>query len=328
LLTVTLYTREGCHLCEQAADDLETLQEEFPHHLVLLDIEQEEGLLRKYESEIPIIEIGPYRLKAPIDRQKLAMTLGAARDRAIQLEAAEDKVYRKKVARGQKITFADRFFSWFSNHYMLIFNLFILIYVGLPFLAPVMQHEGFTTPARITYKVYSKLCHQLAFRSWFLYGEQIAYPRATASIEGLTPYGEATGLDPNDLQTARDFIGNEHLGYKVAFCQRDVAIYGGMLLFGLIFAPFKRKIKPLPIWAWILIGIAPIGLDGVSQIISQLHILEFIPYRESTPLLRTLTGFLFGSSTAWFGYPVIEESMVETRKIISVKFAALSMREN
>jgi peptidoglycan/LPS O-acetylase OafA/YrhL len=49
--------------------------------------------------------------------------------------------------------------------------------------------------------------------------------------------------------------------------------------------------------------------------------LNFIPYRESTPFWRLLTGFLFGYTTAWFGYPLVEETMAETRKIMSKKLA-------
>jgi uncharacterized membrane protein len=71
--------------------------------------------------------------------------------------------------------------------------------------------------------------------------------------------------------------------------------------------------------AWILIGIVPIGLDGFSQLFSQ-PTLNLIPLRESTPLLRVLTGFLFGSVTAWFGYPYVEESMIENRKFLDGKF--------
>ena len=34
MLTVTLYMRQDCHLCEQARADLESLQEQIPHRLV------------------------------------------------------------------------------------------------------------------------------------------------------------------------------------------------------------------------------------------------------------------------------------------------------
>ena len=123
----------------------------------------------------------------------------------------------------------------------------------------------------------------------------------------------------NDLWTARDYRGNETIGYKVALCERDIAIYGGILLFGVGFAVTGRKIKPVHWIIWILIGLVPIGLDGLSQLASQPP-MNFLPYRESTPLLRSITGLLFGFMTAWFGYPYVEETMRENRKILDGKY--------
>jgi hypothetical protein len=42
----------------------------------------------------------------------------------------------------------------------------------------------------------------------------------------------------------------------------------------------------------------------------------WLPIRESTPLLRTITGLLFGVSTAWFLFPYVADSMKETRTIL------------
>ena len=176
------------------------------------------------------------------------------------------------------------------------------------------------------YTVYGRMCHQLSYRSWFLFGEQAAYPRESAGINRLVSYEEATGFDPDDLEAAFTFRGNEELGYKVALCQRDIAIYGAILLFGILFVLTKRRIPPLPFVAWLALGILPIGLDGVSQILSQLP-WDLIPARESTPLLRSITGSLFGISTAWFSYPIIEDAMAETRKVLSIKQKA-SQDEN
>jgi uncharacterized membrane protein len=204
---------------------------------------------------------------------------------------------------------------------MMVFNAFVILYLGLAFLAPVLQARDRLGPAKVIYAVYGRLCHQLAFRSWFLFGEQAAYPREIAGIENLMSYEQATGYDPFDLETAFQFVGNEEIGYKIALCQRDTAIYGGILLFGILFSLTGRRIPSLSIAAWLILGILPIGLDGVSQIISQLPI-DFIPVRESTPFLRSLTGGLFGFATAWFGYPLVEEAMADTRKVLLVKLKA------
>ena len=74
MLTVTLYTRKDCHLCDQAKTDLESLQSQYPHRLVEIDIDQDLTLQKAYLAEIPVIEVGPYVLKAPFDKQKLMMT--------------------------------------------------------------------------------------------------------------------------------------------------------------------------------------------------------------------------------------------------------------
>jgi uncharacterized membrane protein len=183
---------------------------------------------------------------------------------------------------------------------------------------------GFEGTAKPIYTVYKVSCHELAFRSWFLFGEQPYYPRASAGIEDVETYGHASGHDEYDLVTARNFLGNEEMGYKVAFCQRDIAIYLAMLAFSLIFGLTKRKIKPLPFLVWILVGIIPVGLDGGSQLISQ--VLTFIPFRETTPLLRTITGALFGFTTGWFGIPVMEESFRDTRQYLAAKKARLESK--
>jgi uncharacterized membrane protein len=152
----------------------------------------------------------------------------------------------------------------------------------------------------------------------FLFGEQLAYPRELAGIEGLQTLEAASGIRDMDILGARDFVGDEHLGYKVALCQRDVAIYAGIALFGLLFAAFNRKFPHIPWYLWVLLALVPIGIDGLSQLITQLF--TFLPDRESTPLFRTLTGFLFGFFSCWYFYPQVEDSMKESLDYMDAKF--------
>jgi uncharacterized membrane protein len=111
----------------------------------------------------------------------------------------------------------------------------------------------------------------------------------------------------------RQFTGNEVVGYKVALCERDIAMYGAMLIFGIGFALSGRRIRSVPWYLWVLIGLVPIGIDGFSQLPSVIPGLpSWLPIRESTPLLRTITGTLFGVMTTWYLYPMIEETMKVT----------------
>jgi uncharacterized membrane protein len=315
MITVTLYTKKECSLCEDVLRDLEALQESVPHNLALVDIEKDKDLKRNFSNRVPVLQVGPYTLDAPFDRKKIEMTLSAARDRQSHLGRSQQAA-RKGTGRVEQLN------HWLSKSYLLLLNFILLLYVGLPFLAPVLMNAGFPQLARPIYTVYGAVCHQLAFRSWFLFGEQPVYPRAEAGVEGLQTFQQATGITevgPQSLLDARNFIGNEQVGYKVAFCQRDVAIYGSMLVFGLLFALTNKRLRPLHWALWLLIGLAPIALDGFSQLFSQIPAFDFITFRESTPLLRTLTGFLFGFTTAWFGFPFLEESMTETRVAVATK---------
>ncbi|MBE9524294.1 MAG: DUF2085 domain-containing protein [Chloroflexi bacterium] len=338
MLTVTLFGRAVCHLCDQAKADLQTLGEKYPHELVVIDIDGDADLSAAYDLDIPVVEVGPYKLRSPFDRQKLMMVLGAAQDRQSQLESIDGKRRKKRINSGKKIAKADQFAHWFSRHYMLVFNLLIFIYVGLPFLAPVLQQAGATAPAAVIYRIYGGLCHQLSYRSFFLFGDQPIYPREAAGIEGYQTFQEATGLDENGLIPARQFVGDDVVGYKIALCQRDIAIYIAMLLFGLAFAATGRKWKPLSFVVWIALGIFPIAYDGGSQLLGQMLVMldgKFwdllalaFPYRESVPLLRVLTGSLFGLTTAWMGFPLVEETMADSRRLLIKKIAYIEQHSH
>ena len=323
MMKITLYNRDNCSLCDQAIADLKDLQEHYPHNIDIINVDHHPKLKKEYGDMIPVVEIGPYILKAPFSVQTLQMTLAAAQDRIEHIE----KIDSSPMPNGSRSSYtwngADRFTYWISHHYMLLFNSFVAIYLGLALLAPIFMKTGFLTPASIIYRLYNHMCHQLAYRSIFIFGEQPFYPRTAAGVDGYLTYGQATGLSEgnsyDEVMTARDYRGSETLGYKLALCQRDLAIYGGILLFGLLFALSGNNFPVIPWYIWLLIGIIPIGLDGLSQLLSQPP-LNFFPYRESTPALRIITGSLFGFFTAWFGYPLVEETMLDTRQIMRAKW--------
>ena len=111
-----------------------------------IDIDSDPALQKKYLVEIPVVEVGPYALKAPFDKQKLMMTLGAAGDRRGQLDKLGRDDHHDRVRRGQKISRSDRAMDWVSRHYLALINFFILLYFGLPILAPVLMKVGATFP--------------------------------------------------------------------------------------------------------------------------------------------------------------------------------------
>lgn len=241
-----------------------------------------------------------------------------------------------------------RFNLWLlglTRNWMRVVLIVIFLYVGLPFAAPTLMHFGATGPANAIYTIYSPLCHQFAFRSWFLFGEQTAYPRAEANIPGLKPYeaysdevisgGRYALSDPTQpprtladwtrslIEISKGFVGDARMGYKVALCERDVAIYGALFIGGLIYAiPYvRRRLRPVPLWLYVLLGVLPIAIDGFSQLLSEPPF-SLWPMRETSPFFRTVTGALFGLMNAWLAFPYLEESMRQTAAQIKAKFAA------
>ena len=55
---VVVYSRPGCHLCEQAVESLVALRGEgYRFELLEVDIESEDSLLRRMLERIPVVEV-------------------------------------------------------------------------------------------------------------------------------------------------------------------------------------------------------------------------------------------------------------------------------
>lgn len=332
MITVTFYYKQNDPACLQVEQDLVSLNQETPFQLVKVDIESDPSLTTVFQNAVPVVKIGPYSLEGDITQERIKVALGAASDRKAHMERIGDQKYEERYQKARSFTNLDRFTDWISRHYLFIFNLLLFIYAGAAFLPPFFMKAGLELPARLIYTVYSPLCHQLAFRSWFLFGEQAYYPRSLAGIGNEISYETAflgnqdiPETSPDFITEARAFIGNPQIGYKAALCQRDVALYGSMLIFGIVYGLSGRKIRQIPWYIWLFFGLIPIGIDGSSQFPSLIAGLpSWLPMRESTPFLRTLTGGLFGSLTAWYLYPLVEESMNEARAFLASKKVLIS----
>ena len=60
---MVVYTKEGCHLCENVITVLRNLSSEYPLHVSTQDITTSEELFERYKNVIPVVEIdGKVRL--------------------------------------------------------------------------------------------------------------------------------------------------------------------------------------------------------------------------------------------------------------------------
>lgn len=76
---LTIYQRDGCHLCEIASAQLEQLQSEYQFELEQIDIESNDQLHRLYLERIPVIAFdGEELYDFSIDLADLKRRLAAA----------------------------------------------------------------------------------------------------------------------------------------------------------------------------------------------------------------------------------------------------------
>jgi glutaredoxin len=54
---VTIYSRQGCHLCDDAYKTLQSIQAELNFEIEVIDINQNQELVNLYSDQVPVIHI-------------------------------------------------------------------------------------------------------------------------------------------------------------------------------------------------------------------------------------------------------------------------------
>jgi uncharacterized membrane protein len=163
--------------------------------------------------------------------------------------------------------------------YMLAMALFTLPIFITPFLAAAGNPA-----AGALYSFYSFTCHQQVSRSiCYFPGSGIG------DCSDVAAHYRAYEVEKGGLA-----------GYPFPVCARDVGIYFAALLSGALLLFLKKtdvNIVPNPLW--FIIALIPIGLDGGTQLIG---------LRESTNLLRLLTGGIAGFAFSFYVVPLLNRA--------------------
>ena len=213
-----------------------------------------------------------------------------------------------------------------SGHWLLFVNLLVALWVGLPWLAPVFMHLGWTSAAKAVYFFYSFQCHQLPERSYFLFGRQAMY-----SLSEIQAAWQTT----NDMFILCQFIGNPEMGWKVAWSDRMVSMYTSILFGGLLYGLVRKWLKPLSFWNFAIL-LLPMFIDGGTHMVSDLagmgqgfrdtniwlqmitnNVFSTAFYQGDAlgsfnSWMRLITGILFGMGLVGFAYPYINDSFADT----------------
>lgn len=186
--------------------------------------------------------------------------------------------------------------NWLVRHLLLLLTFALALYALLPLFAPVLMYVGHERAAKGIYLLFRPLCHQLPERSFFLFGPQPVYSIAelSAALGGAVPVR---------------YIGDARLGYKMAVCQRDVAIYGSMFLAMVAYGPWAGRLRRWPLWA-LAVCAAPMAIDGGGQLVG---------LWQSSPLSRVLTGALFGVGAIRVLLPILDRGLAEARITVGAR---------
>jgi uncharacterized membrane protein len=204
--TVRLYSKEDCHLCDDAKMILDAVAARVPISVQVVDIEQDPVLSKLFGEHVPVLDFGENsRLYWPFtDAQVLEVLNGTVEPGR---GAVPDRTSARPAVSGRTrdmVIFIDKLIYRLAKHWVLFIGFFLGLYTGLPFLAPVLMAKGYTGPSNLIYSAYRFACHQLPSRSYFIFGHQ------------------------------------------VAFCHRDTAIYATLFVATFLFALVRHRIRPLP----------------------------------------------------------------------------------
>jgi uncharacterized membrane protein len=227
---------------------------------------------------------------------------------------------------------------WCLDHWVLVFALLLGAVNLLPFLAPVFMRLGWDGPARLIYAIYSPMCHQMAQRSFFLFGVQPMYNIAELPVI-------LTGNKLAEMEALRAVIGSADLGWKVAWSDRMVSMFGGLWLAGILYGLLRQRrvIKPLTLVGFALL-LLPMLIDGGTHLISDAvgglrggfryenqwlaaltsHALPTWFYvgdglGSFNSWMRLISGVAFGFALIWLAYPYIHRSVSEVAAELRAK---------
>ena len=73
---VTLYTKPGCHLCDDALDILQRVQKLQPFTLEEVNVQEDPALLAEYGDQIPVVTLnGTFLFEYEVDETRLRQLL-------------------------------------------------------------------------------------------------------------------------------------------------------------------------------------------------------------------------------------------------------------
>ncbi len=289
-MRVTIYTKPGCHLCEDALDLLDKLTPQYRLQVEEANILTDMVLYEEMREQIPVIvaEDGQYgRLVAPITEPELRAYLEVVR---------RDVRYGRSVLPPYRESVLDRAARWMGKHWLKVALVFVSLFVALPWLAPVFAALGWWDLANPIYTAYALTCHQLPERAGNVFGYQVAFCyRNTAIYTGFIVFGVLYGL------------GRDRQVRWLRWLQKPLPWW--------LFAPML-----LPMLAdglTHMLGLRDTMLDMTVEANFGMFTIGSQPFSLNW-WLRIITGFLAAAGAVWFAFPRMDRAVAESEAQLQI----------
>lgn len=181
--------------------------------------------------------------------------------------------------------------EWLLKWWLMVFIIAFGIFNLLPFLAAVATKAGMPSIANLIYTLYLPFFHQMAHRSFFFFGNQLMYSPNQLNLE-------MTADLTTNMLALKSFYGNEVIGWKVAWSDRMVYMYGTTWVASILFALISHRSQVHRLsWAAFIVLMLPMTLDGVTHMVSDYSGGLFAGFRDTNDWLTNLTN---NSLPQWF----------------------------
>jgi len=181
--TARLYTKADCHLCDEAKVILITAAAHSPFEVQEVNIDQDPVLHKLFGDHVPVLDLDSQRLYWPFGVDDVLEMLDGTYHPGQPAEPGEGPARPAVSGFTRELVIAiDKLIYHFARHWTLVMGLFLGLYAGLPVLAPFLLANGVTGPANLLYLAYRFTCHQLPSRSFFVFGQQVAYCHRDTAI--------------------------------------------------------------------------------------------------------------------------------------------------
>ena len=149
-----------------------------PLQVQVVDIQPDPVLHKLFADHVPVADFGEgERLYWPFGLDDVLGVLNGT--------VRADKPPARPAVTGRArdlVIFIDKAIYRFARHWVAVIAFVMALYAGLPALAPILMANSYAGPANLIYSAYRFACHQLPSRSYFIFGQQMAYCHRDTAI--------------------------------------------------------------------------------------------------------------------------------------------------